>query len=36
MTVPQPFQYEGSKQALVPLILQSLPVSTTRLRQLNL
>jgi hypothetical protein len=31
MTVPQPFQYQGSKRALAPLILQYLPVSTTRL-----
>jgi hypothetical protein len=31
MTVPQPFQYQGSKRALVPLILQYLPISTTRL-----
>ena len=30
MTVPQPFQYQGSKRALAPLILQYLPVSTTR------
>jgi DNA adenine methylase len=29
--VPQPFQYQGSKRALAPLILQYLPVSTTRL-----
>ena len=32
MTVPQPFQYQGSKRVLAPLILQYLPVSTTRLR----
>jgi hypothetical protein len=25
MTVPQPFQYQGSQRALAPLILQSLP-----------
>jgi DNA adenine methylase len=31
MIVPQPFQYQGSKRALAPLILQNLPVSTTRL-----
>jgi len=31
MTVPQPFQYQGSKRALAPLILQYLPISTTRL-----
>ena len=31
MTVPQPFQYQGSKRALAPLILQYLPVNTTRL-----
>jgi DNA adenine methylase len=31
MTVPQPFQYQGSKRALAPLILQYLPVITTRL-----
>jgi hypothetical protein len=31
MTIPQPFQYQGSKRALAPLILQYLPVSTTRL-----
>jgi site-specific DNA-adenine methylase len=31
MTVPQPFQYQGSKRALAPLILQYLPVSTTPL-----
>ena len=31
MTVPQPFQYQGSKRALAPLILQYLPASTTRL-----
>jgi hypothetical protein len=31
MTVPQSFQYQGSKRALAPLILQYLPVSTTRL-----
>jgi site-specific DNA-adenine methylase len=36
MPLPQPFQYQGSKRALAALILQSLPVSTTRLRQLNL
>jgi len=32
MTVSQPFQYQGSKRALAPLILQYLPISTTRLR----
>ncbi len=31
MTVPQPFQYQGSKRALAPLILQYLPPGTTRL-----
>jgi hypothetical protein len=31
MTIPQPFQYQGSKRALAPLILQYLPMSTTRL-----
>jgi hypothetical protein len=31
MTVPQPFQYQDSKRALAPLILQSLPIRTTRL-----
>jgi hypothetical protein len=31
MTVPQPFQYQGSKRALAPLILQYLPIGTTRL-----
>jgi DNA adenine methylase len=31
MIVPQPFQYQGSKRALAPLILQYLPVTTTRL-----
>jgi DNA adenine methylase len=31
MTVPQPFQYQGSKRGLAPLILQYLPVNTTRL-----
>ena len=31
MTIPQPFQYQGSKRALAPLILQYLPLSTTRL-----
>jgi DNA adenine methylase len=31
VTVPQPFQYQGSKRALAPLILQYLPVGTTRL-----
>ena len=31
MTVPQPFQYQGSKRALALLILQYLPVGTTRL-----
>jgi hypothetical protein len=30
MTVPQPFQYQGSERALATLILQSLPSSTTR------
>jgi len=29
--IPQPFQYQGSKRALAPLILQYLPVNTTRL-----
>jgi hypothetical protein len=31
MTVPQPFQYQGIERALAPLILQYLPISTTRL-----
>jgi DNA adenine methylase len=31
LKIPQPFQYQGSKRALAPLILQYLPVSTTRL-----
>ena len=31
MTVSQPFQYQGSQRALAPLILQYLPISTTRL-----
>jgi DNA adenine methylase len=31
MIVPQPFQYQGSKRVLAPLILKYLPVSTTRL-----
>ncbi len=31
MIVPQPFQYQGSKRALAPLILHYLPVGTTRL-----
>jgi len=31
MTVPQPFQYQGSKRGLAPLILQYVPISTTRL-----
>ena len=31
MTVPQAFQYQGSKRALAPLILQYLPIGTTRL-----
>ena len=31
MTVPQPFHYQGRKRALAPLILQYLPISTTRL-----
>jgi DNA adenine methylase len=31
MTVPQPFQYQGSKRALASLILQYLPVSAIRL-----
>jgi DNA adenine methylase len=31
MTVPQPFQYQGSQRALAPLILQYLPISITRL-----
>jgi hypothetical protein len=30
MTVLQPFQYQGSERALAPLILQYLPISTTR------
>lgn len=30
MTIPQPFQYQGSQRALAPLILQSLPISTIR------
>jgi hypothetical protein len=30
MTLPQPFQYQGSQRALAPLILQYLPVNTTR------
>jgi hypothetical protein len=33
MTVPQPFQYQGSKRALAALILQYLPSSTTRLAE---
>jgi DNA adenine methylase len=31
MTVPQPFQYQGSQRSPAPLILQYLPISTTRL-----
>jgi DNA adenine methylase len=31
VTVPQPFQYQGSKRALAPLILQHLPARMTRL-----
>lgn len=31
MTVPQPFQYQGSKRALAPLILRYLPENMTRL-----
>ncbi len=31
MIVPQPFQYQGSKRVLAPLILQYLPSNTTRL-----
>ena len=31
MTLPQPFQYQGSKRALASLILQYLPASMTRL-----
>jgi hypothetical protein len=31
MTIPQPIQYQGSKRSLAPLILQYLPMSTTRL-----
>ncbi len=31
MTLPQPFQYQGSKRVLASLILQYLPVNTTRL-----
>jgi hypothetical protein len=31
MTLPQPFQYQGSKRALAPLILRYLPASMTRL-----
>lgn len=31
MTVPQPFQYQGSKRVLAPVILQYLPANTTRL-----
>ena len=31
VTVPQPFQYQGSKRALASLILQYLPTNTTRL-----
>ena len=31
MTVPQPFQYQGSQRALSPLILHDLSISTTRL-----
>jgi hypothetical protein len=31
MTVPQPFQHQGSQRALAPLILQYLPIGTTRL-----
>ena len=31
MTIPQPFQYQGSKRALAPLILPYLPVKFRRL-----
>jgi DNA adenine methylase len=31
MKIPQPFQYQGSKRALAPSILQYLPATTTRL-----
>jgi hypothetical protein len=31
MTVPQPFQYQGSQRTLAPLILQSPPICTARL-----
>jgi hypothetical protein len=31
MTIPKPFQYQGSQRALAPLIRQYLPISTTRL-----
>jgi hypothetical protein len=31
MTVPQPFQYQGSQRALALLIRQCLRISTTRL-----
>lgn len=31
MTLPQPFQYQGSKRALAPLILRYLPENMTRL-----
>jgi hypothetical protein len=31
MTFPQPFQYQGSKRALAPLILRYLPADMTRL-----
>jgi hypothetical protein len=31
MTVSRPLQYQASKRALAPLILQYLPISTTRM-----
>jgi hypothetical protein len=31
LTVPQPFQYQGSQRVPTPFILQYLPISTTRL-----
>jgi hypothetical protein len=31
MTVPRPFQDQGRRRALAPLIRQSLPIRTTRL-----
>ncbi len=31
VTIPQPFQYQGSKRALAPLILRYLPENTSRL-----